>query len=201
MPIGEPEDTGGPRIVPKNVVGHLLLVWATDYVAYSPTAYTKEGDKADVVVVDVVDLDQIDPETSMAGLLARNCWWRQSQLIGSLRGRIGNPDPVLVKMEIGKGTRGIPPFVITSQTADAQCMNRANVWFASHADFKPSSPGGGPSETPAEVSRPAPAESASGGRVRDLTPGEETTLERLARQSQQNKLPPASPGFQDEPPF
>ncbi len=87
MPFGEPEETGGLRLNPKDIINHLLMVWACDYIPHSPTQFTQPGKPSDVIVVDVVDLDQMG-EDGRPGLLARKCWWRQAQLIQSLKGRI-----------------------------------------------------------------------------------------------------------------
>jgi hypothetical protein len=79
------------RVNPADALGHTLLVWVIDYIPESPTRFTKPGDKSDVIVVDVVDLDVADPETGQRGLVGRKCWWRQAQLIRDLKDSIARP--------------------------------------------------------------------------------------------------------------
>jgi hypothetical protein len=102
LTFDEPEETGnGVRMYPKDILGHLLLVWAVDYIEYSPTQFTKPGQPADVIIVDCVDLSVLDPDTNQPGWVARRTWWRQAQLIRGLRGKIGNKSPQLVVMTRG----------------------------------------------------------------------------------------------------
>lgn len=134
MPIEELNSDNGTRILPNDVLGHLLLVWATEYIAHSPTKYTVEGKPSDVIVVDVVDLDQ-------QGLTGFNCWWRPSRLIMNLRPKIGKKDPVLVKITREIASNGAPgPYEITSWSSDPQAVARANAWFQANPNFQPSTP-------------------------------------------------------------
>lgn len=187
MGFVEPDEVGGTRINPKDVVGHLLLVWATDYVADSPTQFSRPDKPSDVIVVDVVDLDQVD-ENGTPGLLARKTWWRQAQLIGSLKTRIGLQDAMLVRMARGGASMGRnAPYVLQSATADPQAVQRANNWFAANPGFTPS-----PRKAPPgveQLTEPAATGAAS---------ATETLLEQMARQAQ--NLPPAKPQ-PDSPPF
>lgn len=210
MPFGEPDEVGGVRLNPRDIINHLVMVWATDYVAHSPTRHTKAGKPSDVIVVDVVDLDQMG-EDGQQGLLARKVWWRQTKLIMSLKGRIGYADPVLARMGLGVPTQGLPPFELFSMTQDPECVQRANVWLTGHPNFTPSSPGpaaepvkddshwGNSNDQPdwskAPVSGGAPAQPAEVQR-------QETLLERMARQSQEgvSRLP-APPRQGDQPPY
>ena len=200
MKFAEPEETGGNRCYPKDVVNHLLLVWAIDYISHSPTQFTRPDKPSDVIIVDVVDLDQVD-EYGTPGLLARKAWWRQSRLIQSLKARLGNEDPMLVRMSKGLGSKGMnAPFELVSQTGDPQCVSRAQAWFSANPSFKPSAPSLFPTEDEmrhaAQQEEPPTATRAQ----------QETVLERMARQATQQSpsLPPRQPpqqGFQDEPPF
>lgn len=199
MGFTEPDETGGVRINPADVVGHLLLVWAVDYIPHSPTQYTRPDRPSDVIVVDAVDLDQVDPDTGMSGLLGRKCWWRQAQLIAAMKSKIGNPDCVLVRMERGRATKGMPPFVLTSCTSEPQAVQRANAWFQRNPGFVPSVPG--PKVEEAEL----PARDPHQQVLRDATEGirhadqQQTILEQMAQRA---TLPPPSPHNQsDQPPY
>lgn len=199
MKFVEPEETGGNRCYPKDIVNHLLLVWAIDYIAHSPTQYTRPDKPSDVIVVDVVDLDQVDEFTNQAGLVARRTWWRQSRLIQSLKPRLGNTDPMLVRMVKGMGSKGMnAPFELLSMTGDPGCVGRATAWLNSNHDFAPSSrldhlfP-----EPPTQVEEP-PAWAQ---------PAPETALERMARLAQEpprfqerQPLPPRQP-TPEHPPY
>jgi hypothetical protein len=201
----EPDESGGQRFYPKDVVGHLLIVWAIDYIAHSPTQYSRPDKPSDVVVVDCVDLDQVDPETNQIGLVSRRTWWRQAQLIASLKKKVGTGVPLLARMAKGVATKGMPPFVLTSMTADPQCVQRANAWFQANPGFMPSDP------MPVRPDEPDVGEDASfhpdmlqpelkygppPGHQESLR--QETTLEAMARRA---AMPPAAPPQPEEPPF
>lgn len=134
--IDEP-DQGGVRLNPKAVLNHLVIVWAINYIPHSPTKFSKPDQPSDVIVVDCVDLDQVD-EMGNAGLIARNSWWRQARLIQMLKPKIGNRNPVLLKITQGTGPNAA--YVGESQTADAMAMARCNQWFQRNPGFTPSTP-------------------------------------------------------------
>jgi len=188
MPFGEPETAGGPY--PKDLVNHLLLVWAVDYIDDAPSKFSRAGQLADVIVVDLVDLDETDPYTRQPGAVARSAWWRPSKLIQALKRRLGSPDPVLAWMQMGTASAGMnAPYVLTSATGDANAVARAEAWMAANPDFVPSSqvPTRGPAPTQAQVQEP----------VRPPSP-----LQQLAAQAQRgaDRLPPPAPG-QERIPF
>jgi hypothetical protein len=145
----EPDEVGtGLRLYPKDLMGHLLLVWSIEYIEHSPTAFTVPGKPSDVVVVDVVDLanEQGEPvrdpdNATQVGLLARRCWWRQAQLIKMLKLKIGNTSPLLVVMTKGGASMGRnAPFVLTSMTGDQRAVSMAHAWMQANGDFVPSRP-------------------------------------------------------------
>lgn len=196
MPYDEPgKDFDGVRIDPRDVVGHLLLVWATDYIEHSPTRYTKAGDKSDVIVVDVVDLDINDPDTNQPGFLGQNVWWRQARLIQKLRPKVGGTDPLLVWMARGTATQGnTAPFTLESATADPKSVARADEWMARNGDFKPNMVG---SSAPAQ----APEQPVQAEVTRAEQP--ESLIARMARQAREGaaRLPPPPPDPDDRPGF
>ena len=179
LSFSDPEETGGLRLNPKDILGHLLLVWAVDYIAHSPTQYSRPDKPSDVIVVDVVDLNQAD-DYGRPGLVARRCWWRQSLLIQSLKPKIGDLAPILATMDKGAGTMGrAAPFVLTNMKSDPRAVERAQAWAAANPGFKPSSAGPPASEPPMdpwEQQPPLPP-------PRPATPQEQTILERMARSS------------------
>jgi len=188
LSLDEPDETGGARLYPKEIVNHLLLVWAIEYIEHSPTKFTKYDDEGkattpcDAVIVDVVDLDQYD-ENGEAGLLARKTWWRQGRLIGVLKPRVGKPNPILVRMQRGGAAQGqSAPFEIVSMSADPASVARANKWYAANPSFTPSAvyvDDRVKQEEPA-VQQPLPME-----RMIPLPPERptETPLEAVARSS------------------
>lgn len=192
----EPDDTGnGVRLYPKDIVGHLLLVWAIEYIPYSPSQFTQPGKPSDVVTVDVVDLDQRDPETQAVGLLARRTWWRQAQLIKALKPKVGGMSPLLVRM--GKGVAGMgrtAPFVLQSMTQDPNAVRMANGWLQTNPTFVPSLPLPPVPVAPDDGADPwagqpaaelPPARPPAAGQVPTQMPArQETALERMARLSQ-----------------
>jgi hypothetical protein len=129
------------RLNPADCVGHLVMVWAIDYIDHSPTKFSVPGKNSDVIVVDAVDLDQADHE-GYQGQIFRNVWWRNGRLIAFMKTRIGRPKPVLARMAIGVNTMGKPPFELELMTHDEQAVERAAAWFAGHRDFRPGAPQG-----------------------------------------------------------
>jgi hypothetical protein len=186
--VDEPEQVGGVRLNPKMILGHLLVVWVTDYIEHSQTKYTVAGKLSDVVVVDCIDLDQVDETSGEVGLIARNCWWRQSRLIQLLKRRVGLPNPILIR--ITQGSQANSPYEAVSQRSDEAAMTRLHQWFGRNPDFAPSAkrprddheefdPTGGvtnPNFTQEPIIR-----SGGGGA---MTQVEETPLERQARLAQ-----------------
>jgi hypothetical protein len=185
LDLDEPDASGGARLYPKDIVNHLLLVWAIEYIEHSPTKFTKYDDEGkattpcDAVIVDVVDLDQYD-ENGEAGLLARKSWWRQGRLIGVLKPRVGKPNPILVRMTKAGAAQGqSAPFEIISMSADPASVARANKWYAANPTFTPSAvyvddrvKQEAPTEAPVQRSLPLPPERPT-----------ETPLEAAARAS------------------
>ena len=134
--VDEPDQVGGVRLNPKMILGHLLIVWVTDYIEHSPTKYTVAGKPSDVVVVDCIDLDQVDEPTGEVGLIARNCWWRQSRLIQLLKTRVGKPNPILIR--ITQGSQANSPYEAVSQRSDESAMTRLHQWSQRNPGFTPS---------------------------------------------------------------
>lgn len=160
------QDTGsGDRLNPRDILGHLLLVWAIDYIPDSPTRFTQPGKQSDVVVVDVVDLDLADPHTGAPGYVMRKSWWRQAQLIRDFKSAIGKPNPKICSLSLGIPTKGMAPFVVELRHADPVARGRADAWRQQNLGFTPSVANG----------MAAPA-------APFVTPGE-TQLEMMARQS------------------
>lgn len=207
----EPDEvgaSGGPRLYPQHVLNHLVIIYAIDYIEHSPTRFTKPGDRADVTVVDVIDLDLIDPETNQPGLLATKVWWRGARLNGALKGKVGSGTPLLARVGKGQATQGMPPYVLTSMTQDPQAVARANAWFAANPGFKPSEqpPRWSGENEAQDVGVDAsftPTTSNSGGRLNIPAGHQEslrqaTTLEAMARRA---TLPPNAPPQSETPPF
>lgn len=197
----ELDTDSGDRLNPKDCVGHLLIVWAINYIEDSPTKFSVQGKQSDVIVVDVVDLDVPD-EFGYQGKVFRKCWWRQSRLIALLKGRIGR-GPALAWMDKGVATMGFPPFILTEAKHDAEANKRAQAWFQAHPDFTPGSV--------TIVARPVTPEA----KVEEAAPRQESMLERMARQQAEllkqagmrpapTALPPPPPAPSaqtDDPPF
>lgn len=136
MPFAEPETAGGPY--PKDLVGHLLMVWPVDYIDDAPSKFSRPGAQSDVIVVDLVDLDVVDEYTKELGQLSRQAWWRPGRLIGSLKRRLGSKDPVLAWMQMGTASKGMnAPYELVSATSDPMSVDRAKLWLEKNPDFEP----------------------------------------------------------------
>lgn len=181
----------GPRIYPKDAVNHLVMVWAIDYVAHSPTRFNDGSDPkkpADAIVVDVVDLDQIGEDRQL-GMLARTSWWRQARLIQTLRPRIGKPRPLLARIVKEVAAMGATSaFTLVDMSTDERARAMANQWWAAHPGFEPSKPFGTPGET-RPAAEPSPLEVQATGSL-----GGSVTMRNLQDMAQQAR-------FEDKPPF
>ena len=184
MPFAEPETAGGPY--PKDLVGHLLMVWPVDYIDDAPSKFSRPGAQSDVIVVDLVDLDTVDEYTKQQGQLSRQCWWRPGRLIGSLKRRLGSKDPVLAWMQMGTASKGMnAPYELVSATGDPASVARAQAWLEANPDFEPTNYVETHEQVQARIDRrrepesnPQPeVETSEQSRVR-------SQLEQMARQAQ-----------------
>lgn len=136
-----PEEFTGVRINPRDCVGHLLLIWVIDYLPHKPTQFSRPDKPSDVIVVDVVDLDVVDPESDQPGLLARHTWWRQAKLIQKLKTKVGSPNPWLAYMAKGGASTGFnAPFVLNGASSEPAAKQRAVEWMTRNPGFVPSVP-------------------------------------------------------------
>lgn len=184
MPFAEPETAGGPY--PKDLVGHLLMVWPVDYIDDAPSKFSRPGAQSDVIVVDLVDLDVVDEYTKELGQLSRQAWWRPGRLIGSLKRRLGSKDPVLAWMQMGTASKGMnAPYELVSATSDPMSVDRAKLWLEKNPDFEPTNYVETHEQVQARIDRrrepesnPQPeVETSEQSRVR-------SQLEQMARQAQ-----------------
>jgi len=180
------------RIDPKNCVGHLLLVWAVDYIEDSPTWFSRPDKKSDVIIVDAVDLSARDPDTGAFGLVGRKCWWRQAQLIRDLKASIGKPSPKLAMMTRGTATKGQPPYVLLDMRGNQDAVNQANAWRAANPGFTPSQASGAMYLSDTQIQQIRAAQPANQPMM-----VQETELERMARMAQQPMTPPPPPPPRD----
>lgn len=124
---------GGQSLYPDKLMGHLLLVWAIEWIAHSPTQFSRPDKPSDVIVVDVVDLD--------TGDIGVQSWWRQSRLIRDLKTKVGKPNPILVAMTKGIASPGSQaPYELAPMTDNQQAVAKANAWFQNNPGFTPSKP-------------------------------------------------------------
>lgn len=198
--IDEPEDFNqGIKAYPKDVINHVLMVWATEYIEHSPTQYNDGHDPSkpcDVVVVDVVDLDMVDEDGNL-GQVSRGTWWRQGRLIQKLRNRVGKPNPLLGRMIKGLGPNGA--FELIDLSADEKALQRAQSFWQRSGGFTPSVPRSQQTVEVHHASNPTPEPSpleqaAQASLGRTTTPSESEVLDRLRRlggtRAPQDEKPP-----------
>jgi hypothetical protein len=186
---GQVTDSSGDFARVDQLAGHLLIVFPIGYIDHHPTRFTQPGKKSDVVVCDLVDLDAQDEATGAVGKVYRNAWWRQSQLIVSLRPWIGKR--VLGRLGKGISRNGMnAPWILNDAVQEPGAIDRAKQWAAANPGFAisqfspptlaPVAPApaqqapaygqapnyGGPSNAPAQQPgqyQPAPAYAQQGG--------------------------------------
>lgn len=207
--VDTPEEINtGAKLYPKDIIGHMLLIWAIDYIPHSPTQFNDGSDPnkpCDVVVVDVVDLDQVDPETGQIGLVSRGSWWRQGRLIQRLRPRVGMHNPLLMRMAKGLGANGA--FELVDLSFDQNALGRAKAWWANSGGHEPTQARNGASlagTKPTQVAQasappppPSPLEQQANAAI-GINQAQQATLERLRRLGQPNTLNSTQ---SDTPPF
>lgn len=137
---------GGEYLNPRDVIGHLLMVWVIEYIEHAPTSKNPKGD---AMVVDVVDLHPGQ------GKLYRIEWWRPGVLVGALKKvGVGNPEPILGVMRVKTMPKG-DTFEIESHSQNPRAVALAHRWFDANPGFRPSVPQ--PREAPPERTSNAPA--------------------------------------------
>lgn len=201
--IDEPEELNtGTKLYPKDIINHTVLVWATEYIAHSPTQFNDGSDPkkpCDVVVVDLIDLDQVSEEGS-PGLVSRGSWWRQGRLIQRLKPRVGKPNPLIGRIIKGLGPNGA--FELMDLSADEKALARARNWWAINGGFTPSQPYNAPSQpvavSPQSVPTPPPSalEQLANQSLGNTVNASSVTMERLRRLSEQG-----GPSGDGEAPF
>ena len=199
----EQQQSYGPRLYEKAVVGHLLLVWATEYKEKG-TAGTQFNANADAIVVDCVDLSDIDPETGQPPV-SYGVWWRGGAVIGALRGRIGRDAPMLAYMGTEPSGKGNPKYVLVQAHQDPWAREEGTRWMNAHPDFrKPPGDGGADFVPTVTRSAPAPEPTPTGARVQATAPvpvSQESVLERLRRASQAAQAQAQRIQQEDKPPY
>lgn len=133
---GRSAEVGGEFIKPKDLRGHLLIVYPIGYIPHIQTRFSTADKKSDAVTVDVIDLDDKD-EFGQPGKIYRNSNWMQSQLIVGLRPMIGRK--VLGRIDMGVSRNGMnAPWVFNDALDDPTARERASAWSHAHPDFHPS---------------------------------------------------------------
>lgn len=180
--VDEPDVSGW--LNPANILGNLLIVWAVKYIEHSPTKHSVPGRNSDVVVVDGVNLDMIGPD-GQEGVIVRNSWWRPGRLIMVLKKRVGNPNPILIRLS--KGTAANSPYELHTQSADQEAMRRFREWCDRNPDFEPTKLGEeDPHEPQPQTVVPQQDKPWRGG-PGPMTQVQETPLETQARLAQQGQ--------------
>lgn len=163
---GRPVDGSGEFARVEQLANHLLIVFPIGYIDHHPTKFTVPGKKSDVIVSDLIDLDDVNDEGTQ-GKVYRTAWWRQSQLIISLRPWIGRR--VLGRITKGVARNGMnPPWVITDASPEPGAIDRVKIWAAANPSFAlsvfqeptimaPPSNGGPPRQQYAQPPQYAPA--------------------------------------------
>jgi hypothetical protein len=225
------DDEPSDYLNPRDMVGHLLLVWPVRYERDTYTKYERtDGRPADAVFCDVVDLS-VNGDDGKPGKLMRGCKWTQGRLIRDTKGNVGAQDPML--FQIGKDGDA---YTVVEQIHNPASVQWAEWWLAAHPTFRPGEnqpqsirqqeqqqrpPASGPirSTPPYPDSYPMPDPPQGGGvwpptsgpPATPAAPQAESTMDRLRRQASQGNpyvpssqppLPPPPPGVQEEnPPF
>lgn len=159
-------DTEKERFYPKNLVGHSVMLWVNDHIQEVPGAANQ--DAPDGLDVSVVDLGPYGDPNAQWGWVGVHVIWQANSLIGKLKNRVGNPNPIVIY--VGKGTPAQKgwqaPFVLTDVSQDPQVRGKAEAWMNQNPAFAPNPPRQQPSSQPAGQPQgqhyPQPAPVSSG---------------------------------------
>jgi hypothetical protein len=207
-------DEDNDYLNPRDMIGHLLLVWPVRYEKETFTKYERtDGRPADAVFCDVVDLS-VNGDDGQPGKLMRGCKWTQGRLIRDTKGAVGAPDPMLVQM----GKDG-DAFIIVEQSMNPASVQWGEWWLNAHPTFRPGENQPQSIKQQEAAAPPGPIRSAplypempqesagvwpptSGPPATPAAPHVESAMDRLRRQSGLPPAPPPPPVAQEEnPPF
>jgi len=126
---------------PKDVIGHLLLVWTREYRTDIPGKFQRQDNKPDdCLIVDVVDLDLRGPH-GYPGFVYDRSMWRQGRLIQKLKSRAGYEYPVLVRLfRDGKPNDNTAPFDLQFQNHDNGAREMAEWWLRANPGWQGPAP-------------------------------------------------------------
>lgn len=220
------QEQGGDYLNPKDMVGHLLLIWPIRYEADVPTKYPRlDGRPQDAVFVDLVDLS-VAGDDGQPGKVMRQARWTQGRLIRDTKWAVGAKDPMLKQM-----TKDGDAFMLIEQANNPGSVQYAEWWVNAHPNFVPGADAPQQTVTPPPVPQPVPVPPAQAANPGVWPPAsapaqvpaapyphtseQSAVLERLRAQAAQSKshvdssasgptLPPPAPPFpvQDQdPPF
>ena len=170
-------DAEKDRFYPKNLVGRSIMLWVNDHIQEVPGAVNADSpDGLDVTVVDLGPYGDTSAEWGWAGV---HIIWQANSLIGKLKQRVGNPNPIVIF--VGKGQpaqRGWQaPFVLTDVSGDPMVRGKAEAWVNQNPGFDPNPPRTQPSSQPAgrpqgqPYPQPAPVTSGPAPAPRGPAPG------------------------------
>lgn len=132
---GQAAPLGGEYIQPRQLEGHLLIIYVLGHIPHVNTKFTVPGKLSDAIQVDVVDLDDKD-ESGAPGKVYRTCNW-MGAIIGNLRPMIGRK----VLGTIGKGVakQGMnAPWNVIDLLDNQGAKDRAIAWGEANPTFRPS---------------------------------------------------------------
>lgn len=149
-------DAERERFYPKNLVGHSILLWVNDHIQEVPGAIN--ADSRDGLDVTIVDLGPYGDPNAAWGWAGVHIIWQANSLIGKLKQRAGNPNPIVIY--VGKGTPAQKgwqaPFILTDVSMDPMVRAKAEGWMNQNPGFVPNPPRQQRSDQPAGPPQPQP---------------------------------------------
>jgi hypothetical protein len=132
---GQAAPMGGEYVQPRQLEGHLLVIYVLGHIPFVQTKFTVPGKLSDAIQVDVVDLDDKD-ESGAPGKVYRTCNW-MGAIIGNLRPMIGRK--VLGTIGKGVGKPGMnAPWNVIDLLENQGAKDRATAWGQANPTFRPS---------------------------------------------------------------
>lgn len=210
---GPNSETETTYVNPEQMIGHLLLIWPTEYEADSYTIHPRQdGKPSDAVYADVVDLNLPD-DYGQPGKVMRRVKWMQWRLIRDTKHAVGATREDAMLAVMSKDGRA---YELADMTHNQQALQVANRWLGEHPQFNP-----GQDQPVPRVQAQQPQQNNGGWNQNQnqWTPNqqvssppqrrnaEESAMDRLRRQSANNpyvtgqQLPPPYSGQPEEAPF
>lgn len=120
----------GDKVSMDTFINKLIIVKPLEFTDKMKTEFKPDG--AEAVFADIALLDPVEGEPWK---IFRRVLVMQGYLVGSFKGSVGKPNPLLGTLTYGERKSGQkPPFKFVSLTQNPKVVQRAEEWLAAHGE-------------------------------------------------------------------